>query len=168
MKKLIPILLVCSLSCVAAVYADDETALNQAMGSLNARAASADKNLVFNAISQQTGVAQRTLESQMKNSHLNYAELIVANSLAEGGGKNLQGVLALKGRGKGWAALSRELRIDPASLVTRVRNADKTLQTGPVRSAQTGAKPRPPLPGFTDIRVQRGIGTASNPHPLRQ
>jgi lambda repressor-like predicted transcriptional regulator len=159
MKNLLPVLVVCSLFCATAVYADDETALNQAMGALNVRArAAADKKFVFNAISQQTGVPQKTLESQMRTSRLDYAELIAANSLVEGGGKSVDNVLTLKGRGKSWAALSKDLKIDPNSILARVRNADKTLQT---TTAQTG-NAKQPLPGFTDVRVQRGIGTASN------
>ena len=64
----------------------------------------------------------------MNATHLGYGELLVANSLVGGSGKNLNEVLAMK-KGKGWASLSIELRIDPNSIVNRLRNAEKTVRT---------------------------------------
>jgi hypothetical protein len=166
MRPLIPFLIVCFLGCATGVYAGDEAALNSAMRSFDARAGGADKKLVLSVVSQQTGVSAKSLEAQMKTSHLGYAELIAANSLVEGGGKSLANVLALKGRGKGWAAISKDLKIDPSSIITRVHNADMTLQGGQTKTAQTARPGKPPLPGFTDVRVTRGNVLGQT--PLRQ
>jgi hypothetical protein len=83
--------------------------------------------LVLNAVSQQTKVPEKTLQLQMSSTHLNYGELLTANSLAEGSGKNLNAVLAMK-RGKGWADLSKEIKIDPNSIINRLHSAEKTVQ----------------------------------------
>src|SRR5882724_4806887 len=97
MKILIPLLLLCSFCCATGVYAADEAALNRAMRSFNARAKTdADGKLMLNAVSQQTKVSEKTLAAQMRTSRLNYAELLTAESLAEGSGKNLNSVVALQ------------------------------------------------------------------------
>jgi hypothetical protein len=112
---------------------DREETLNQAIESLNSCVRGyPDKKLVLTAVSQQTRVPKKTLLSQMNDTHLSYGELLTANSLVEGSGKNLNEVLAMK-KGKGWAGLSIELGIDPNSIVNRLRTAEKT-----VRAAQAG------------------------------
>jgi hypothetical protein len=129
MKKLISLLVVGSLCCAAGAYADDETALNQAMRALDARAKSAaDKKLVLTAVSQQTQVPEKTLETQLRTSHLSYGQLLAADSLASATGTSLENILARRAKSTGWAALSKELKIAPASIVNRVRNAQKTVQ----------------------------------------
>ncbi len=65
----------------------------------------------------------------MSATHLGYGELLTANSIAEGSGKNLNAVLAMKGT-KSWASVSKQLRVDPNSIVDRLRNAERTVQSG--------------------------------------
>jgi hypothetical protein len=126
---LICLLITCSLYGVAAASASNEGNIEQAIKSLNSRVTVyTDKKLVLTAVSQQTRVPEKTLRSQMSATHLGYGELLTANSIAEGSGKNLNDVLAMK-KDKGWASLSIELRIDPNSIVNRLRNAEKTVRT---------------------------------------
>jgi lambda repressor-like predicted transcriptional regulator len=139
MRKLMSLLVAGSLCCVAGAYADDETALNQAMRALDARAKSAaDKKLVLTAVSQQTQVPEKTLETQLRTSHLSYGELLTANSLAGVSRTSLENILARKAKSMGWAALSRELKIAPASIVNRIHNAEKTVQAAQERMAKSG------------------------------
>jgi hypothetical protein len=130
MKKLISLFVIyCLCGCMVA-FASNEESLNQAIISLNACARSdADRKLALTAVSQQTRLPERTLQSQMSATHLGYGELLTANSIAEGSGKNLNAVLAMKGA-KSWTSLSKQLRVDPASIVDRLRNAERTVQSG--------------------------------------
>jgi hypothetical protein len=139
MKKLIFLLMAGSLCCAAGAYAEDETALNQAMRALDARAKSAaDKKLVLTAVSQQTQVPEKTLETQLRSSHLSYGELLTANSLAGASRTSLENILARRAKSTGWAALSKELKIAPTSIVNRVRNAEKTVQAAQQRMTKNG------------------------------
>ena len=114
-------------------FASNEESLNQAIISLNARAGSnADKKRVLNAVSQQTRLPEKTLQSQMSATHLSYGELLTANSIAEGSGRNLNAVLAMKGA-KSWTSLSKQLGVDPASIVDRLHNAERTVLSGRAR-----------------------------------
>jgi hypothetical protein len=160
MKILIPFLLACFLAGTAAVYGDDEAALNKAVRSFNARAKTeSDGKLMLNAIAQQTKMSEKTLQTQMRTARLNYGELLVAESLAEGSGKNLNSIVALRASGKGWAAISKDLKIDSTSIVARLNNAEKTVQTSQNQVRQAHNTNRPPLPGSTDIRrVSPGRG----------
>ena len=122
MKKLIFLFVAFSLCGSMVAVASDEASLNQAINSLNARAKTdADKKLVLKAVSQQTRLPEKTLRSQMGATHLNYGELLAANSIAEGSGKNLNAVLTMKG-GKSWASVSKQLRVDPYGIVDRLHN----------------------------------------------
>jgi hypothetical protein len=130
MKKLISLFVIYSLCGNMVAFASKEESLNQAIISLNARARSdADKKLVLKALSQQTRLSEKTLQSQMSATHLGYGELLTANSIAEGSGKNLNAVLALKGA-KSWASVSNQLRVDPDSIVDRLHNAERKVQSG--------------------------------------
>ena len=112
------------------VFASDEANLNQAINSLNAQARTdADKKVVLKAVAQQTRLPEKTLRSQMSATHLGYGELLAANSIAEGSGKNLDAVLAMKG-GKSWASLSKQFRVDPSTIVNRLHIAENTIQIG--------------------------------------
>ena len=104
----VDLLIIWSLYGVAPSSASDEANIDQAIKSLNSRVTvHPDKKLVLTAVSQQTRVPEKTLRSQMNATHLGYGELLIANSLVEGSGKNLNEVLAMK-KGKGWASLSIE------------------------------------------------------------
>jgi len=130
MKKLICLFVTYSLCGSMIAFASDEASLNQAINSLNARAKTdADKKLVLKAVSQQTGLPEKTLRSQMSATHLSYGELLAANSIVEGSGKNLNAVLTMK-EGKSWASLSKQLRVDPSSIVNRLHIAENTIQAG--------------------------------------
>ena len=143
MKRLIFLLVTYSFCGTLVAFASDEASLNQAIISLNARAKSdADKKLVLKAISQQTQLPERTLQSQMGATHLTYGELLAANSIVEGSGKNLDTVLAMKGT-KSWASVSKELRVDPDSVVNRLHNAEKTVQAGRAGTPRSEHSRRP-------------------------
>jgi hypothetical protein len=130
MKRFISLLVSCSLCGMMAVFAGDKASLNQAIESLNARAKTgADKKRVLTAVSQQTGLPEKTLQSQMTATHLGYGELLTANSIAQGSSKNLNAILAMKGA-KSWASVSKQLGVDPASIVDRLRNAERTALSG--------------------------------------
>ena len=132
MKTFISLLVICLLCGITAAPASDEASLNQAISSLNGRAKTdADKKLVLMAVSQQTKVPEKTLRAQMSATHLGYGELLTANSVVQGSGKNLNDVLAMK-KGKDWASLSKEFRVDPNSIVNRLRTAEKTVQASRV------------------------------------
>lgn len=130
MKKLICLFVTYCLCGNMVAFASNEESLNQAIISLNARAGSnADKKRLLTAVSQQTGLPEKTLQSQMSATHLGYGELLTANSIAEGSGKNLNAVLAMKGA-KSWASVSKQLRVDPASIVDRLHNAERAVLSG--------------------------------------
>ena len=138
MKTFISLLVICLLCGITAAPASDEASLNQAISSLNGRAKTdADKKLVLMAVSQQTKVPEKTLRAQMSATHLGYGELLTANSLVQGSGKNLNDVLAMK-KGKDWASLSKEFRVDPNSIVNRLRTAEKTVQASRVAPRAQG------------------------------
>ena len=143
MKIVIPFLVVYSLCAATAIPAENEAILNQAIKDLNARAKTdADKKLVLAAVSQQTQVPEKTLQSQMATTHLNYGELLVADSLAEGSGKTLTNIMALK-QGKGWAALSTEVKINPNSVLDRLRTTGKAVQMSQAKSKQADNVKKP-------------------------
>jgi hypothetical protein len=130
MRKLVSLFVTGLLCGVTAASASNETSLNQAIQALNARAKTdADKKLVLKAVSQQTSLPEKALQSQMSATHLGYGELLTANSIAEGSGKNLNAVVAMKGA-KSWASVSKRLRVDPDSIVNRLHNAERTVQSG--------------------------------------
>jgi len=152
MKIVIPLLVVCSLCAVTAIHAENEAVLNQAIKDLNARAKTdADKKLVFAAVSQQTQVPEKTLQAQMATTHLNYGELLVADSLAEGSGKTLTTIMALK-HGKGWAALSMEVKINPSSVLDRLRTTGKVVQISQVKAKQAGNDNKQDPSGLTPVQ----------------
>jgi hypothetical protein len=158
MKIVILFLVVCSLCTATAIQAENEATLNQAIIALNAHAKTdADKKLVLAAISQQTQVPEKTLQSQMATTHLNYGELLVADSLAEGSGKTLTSIIALK-QGKGWADVSKEVKIDPGSVVGRLRTTEKVVQMSQAKSKQAGdmKKPNTPAPAAIQPRAPMG------------
>jgi hypothetical protein len=136
MKNLILLFVICALCPATAAYADDEATLNQAIKALNARAKTdADKKLVLNAVSQQTKVSEKTLSSHMGATHLNYGELLTAESLAQGSRKDLNAIVAMK-QGKGWSTVAKEVRIDPNSIVGRLRAAEKMVQAAAQAKSQ--------------------------------
>jgi hypothetical protein len=135
--KILILFLVVSFCCATAVSAEDEATLNQGIATLNAQAkTAADKKIVLGAVAQQTNVPEKTLESQMAATHLTYGELVVANSLAQGSGKAVTNILALK-KGKGWAEVSREVKINPASVIDRLRTTQKVVQISQTKLKQT-------------------------------
>ena len=143
MKKLISLFVACSLCGIMAAFAGDKANLNQAIESLNARAKTdADNKLVLKAVSQQTRLPEKTLQSQMSATHLGYGQLLTANSIVEGSGKNLNAVLGMK-KGKDWASLSKELRVDPNSIVNRLRYAEKTVQAGQTSAREADVRNQP-------------------------
>lgn len=136
MKNLIPIFLICAFCTSTVLSADNEASLNQAIKALNARAKTdADKKLVLNAVSQQTKVPEKTLSAHMGSTHLNYGELLAAESLAAGSSKTVNAIVAMK-QGKSWSSLSTEVKIDPNSIVSRLRAAEKMVQGAAQAKAQ--------------------------------
>jgi hypothetical protein len=166
MKTLIPFLLVSCFCCATGVNAADEAAINRAMRSFNGRAKTeADAKLMLNAVSQQTKVSEKTLAAEMKSSRLNYGELLAAQSLAEGSGKSVKSIVASQRGGRGWAAISSDLKIDSNSIVERLNSAEKMVEAGQPKAASAKDTNRPPLPGYTDIRRSFGAGIGKKSEP---
>ena len=114
--------------------------MNQAIKDLNARAKTdADKKLVLAAVSQQTQVPEKTLQSQM--------------ATAEGSGKTLTNIIALK-QGKGWAALSQEVKINPSSVLDRLRTTEKVVQMSQVKAKQAEDVKKPNNPDSVRLQSQ--------------
>lgn len=156
MKRLIPLIVVCALSGLA-YAADDESRLNQAIKALNAHAKTdAGKKLVLNAVSQQTKVSEKNLQAQMNSTHLDYGDLLAANSIAEGSGRTLTSVVSMRTGGRSWAQISKELSVDPASLVERVHAAEQTVQAGQGKKTTAQGKRPSLVPGYTDARRVTG------------
>jgi hypothetical protein len=154
MKIVIPSLVVCLLCTATVIHAENEAVLNQAIKDLNARAKTdADKKLVLAAVSQQTQVPEKMLQSQMATTRLNYGELLVADSLAEGSGKTLTNIIALK-QGKGWAALSQEVKINPSSVLDRLRTTEKVVQMSQVKAKQAENVKKPNNPDSVRLQSQ--------------
>ena len=152
--KILILFLVVSFCSATAVFAEDDATLNQAIATLNAQAKTAvDKKIVLGAVAQQTNVPEKTLESQMVATHLTYGELVVANSLAQGSGHAMMNILALK-KGKGWAEVSREVKISPASVLDRVRTTQRVVQMSQTKLKQTQKTKNPNAPdSITPVRA---------------
>jgi len=152
--KILILFLVVSFCSTTAVFAEDDATLNQAIATLNAQARTAmDKKIVLGAVAQQTNVPEKTLESQMAATHLTYGELVVANSLAEGSGQAVTNVVARK-KGKGWAELSREVRVNPASVIDRLRTTQRVVQMWQTKLKQTQKTKNPNAPdSITPVRA---------------
>jgi hypothetical protein len=162
MRKLVSLFVTGLLCGVTAASASNETSLNQAIQALNARAKTdADRKLVLKAVSQQTRLPEKTLRSQMSATHLSYGELLAANTIAEGSGKNLNAVLTSKG-GKSWASVSTQFRVDPSSIVDRLQIAEKTVQAGRVGSRAQNARGTQVRRRGSDYGPQAG-GPAGDP-----
>jgi hypothetical protein len=162
MRRLVSLFVTGLLCGVTAASASNETSLNQAIQALNARAKTdADRKLVLKAVSQQTRLPEKTLRSQMSATHLSYGELLAANTIAEGSGKNLNAVLTSKG-GKSWASVSTQLRVDPSSIVDRLQIAEKTVQAGRVGSRAQNARGTQGRRRGSDYGPQAG-GPAGDP-----
>jgi hypothetical protein len=151
--KILFSLVICLLAVAPASFAQDGS-FNQGIASLNALAKTpADQKLVLGAVSQQTRIPEATLQSQMNQTKLGYGELLVANSIAQASKQKLDGVIARK-QGKDWSAVANELKIDSSSIVARLRNAGKMVQTAqktavgkPKASASPTATPKRFIPG---------------------
>ena len=142
MKPLTIFLAICAL-CAANITLASNDALAQAIGSFNARAQTdAGKKLALNAVSQQTNVPEKTLQAHMAATHLNYGALLTAESLAAASGKTVNAIVAMK-QGKGWADVSKEVKIDPGSIVSRLQSAEKLVQGGMANKNRAGNTKKP-------------------------
>jgi hypothetical protein len=131
--------LVIYLLAVAPASFGQDGSFNQGIASLNALAKTpADQKLVLSAVAQQTRIPEATLQSQMNQTKLSYGELLVANTIAQASKQKLDGVIARK-QGKDWSAVASELKIDSSSIVARLRNAKKMVQTA---QKSTAVKPK--------------------------
>lgn len=131
------------LSSITPIHAAPESALDQVIRTFNAQAQTdAGKKLALNAVSQETNVPEKTLQAHMTATHLSYGELLVAESLAQGSGKSITAVVAMK-QNKGWADLSRQEKIDPNSIINRLQGATKLVQAGETNKKQAGNAKKP-------------------------
>ena len=143
-------LLVAFTLCRANAIASEET-LNQAMKALDAQVKPGDdKKLALFAVSRQTSVPEATLQTHMNATHLGYGELLAAESLAKATGKNVDAVLSMK-HDKSWAALSKEMKIDPNSIAGRLQNAQKTVQAGQQQRLQAAKTAKPAEQGIRPV-----------------
>lgn len=90
--------------------------------------------MVPTAVSAQTKVPVRTLVEQQSQTGLSYGELLIANSLAEGSGKSLDAIVAMRKSSSSWEALSKKLKINSKSIVARANAATNAIQYAEARS----------------------------------
>ncbi len=110
--------------------ARENRALGAAIAKLDAKAKTAVDGwaLMTTAVSWQTKVPIEVLKGQRATSGLTYGELLVANSLATGSGKNIDQVLAFRAKSQNWSQLARKLHIGVGSLIARLKGADESIQ----------------------------------------
>ncbi|HEX4667093.1 MAG TPA: hypothetical protein VH207_10865 [Chthoniobacterales bacterium] len=118
--------------------------------------------LVPTAVAWQTKVRIRTLIEQQAQTHLSYGELLVANSVAEGSGKSLADILALREKVKSWGALSRQLHINPESIQARAKAASNAILYADARNDRR--REQNMKDAGNDIRHMQNAGAA--PHPF--
>jgi len=84
--------------------------------------------LVGPAVKLQTGVPIETLQRQHEVTRLTYGELLVANSLANGGGKKFNDIIALKNKGQSWTQISKQLGVNIESVTARLKTASESIR----------------------------------------
>ena len=74
-------------------------------------------------LSRQLGLAVETLRSQREQFKLGWAELLIANRLAQKTGMSFEDVVREVRDGKGWGLIAREHQVNPAVLVSELTAA---------------------------------------------
>jgi DNA-binding IclR family transcriptional regulator len=149
-----------SLLCLVAITSlsfGQGGSIGQAIASLDALAKTpADQKLVLSAVAQQTRIPEATLQAQINQTKLGYGDLLVANTIAQTTKQKLDAVIAQK-QGKDWSAVASEHKLDSSSILARLKNASKMVQTAlktaavkPKASATPTAKPKRFRPGHFD------------------
>jgi hypothetical protein len=109
--------------------ADDESALNQGILTLNGKGSTSyGRPVVLAAISVQTKVPINTLRAQRASTRLSYSELLVADSLASGNGKSLDDILALRAKGQSWGQIANQYHINIGSIIARLDAASDSMR----------------------------------------
>jgi hypothetical protein len=97
------------------------------------------RELVIAVVSQQTQLPPKTLRAQQASTRLGYGDLLAANLLAIGSGKNLQEIVALKTGTKTWDQLAVQLRVNLAAVTAKAVSADQRVKS----SARMSTGPQP-------------------------
>ena len=128
MKTLGSFFIIGSLLCAGVASAEDEADLNRAMANFNGMSKLAyAKTSTYGAVAAQTGVPVTKLIADRRATNLNYAELLVAESIAGATGKSVPAVVAEQAQGQSWAQVARQNRINPASLTARLQTAGEVM-----------------------------------------
>lgn len=126
MKTLKSFFVVGSLLCAGVAFADD--GLDRAIANFNGISKLAyAKTTTYGAVAGQTGVPIPKLITDRGANNLDYAELLVAESLAVATGKPVQAIVAQQASGQSWSDVARKNRINPASLTARLQAAGEVM-----------------------------------------
>ena len=93
-------------SPAAVAGTDDSAAINKLIADVNA-AAKANKARILRIIIINTDVAGSTLEQEKSRTGLSWGEVYVAHSLAMASHKSFNQIVALKAKGRSWAAIAQ-------------------------------------------------------------
>ena len=114
----------------AAISAGEKSSFKTALNDLNAQSATVVEgySLIGPAVSWQTGVPVETVKKQRAATGLSFGDLLVANSLASGSGKNFNEIMRIKAKTQGWSELAKQLNINIDSVTARLRTAGESLK----------------------------------------
>ncbi|MEP6708504.1 MAG: hypothetical protein ABJB32_00045 [Verrucomicrobiota bacterium] len=132
MKTSTCLIALCSLALSPAVLqAHEQDDLDQAAVTLNSHAATNHGTRhVLTAISEETGVPIRTLESQRAATRYGYGELLIANALAGASNRSFDQIVALRSSGEGWGRIAKDLGLKLGPIVSKAHRADEATLHG--------------------------------------
>jgi hypothetical protein len=125
-------------SSAATVSAAEKPTFRTALSELNAHSATVVEglSLIGPSVSGQTGVPLDTLKKQRAATGLSFGELLVANSLASGSGKNFNEIVRMKAKAQTWSHLAQQLNINIDSISARLRTASESVKYAESRRDQ--------------------------------
>ncbi len=91
-------------------------------------------SLVSSAVAWQTKVPVAKIKRQQKTTGLPFSDLLVANSLAEGSGKNFAEILAMHSKAGVWTPLIKQLRVSMDSIIARTKTAESSVRFAEARN----------------------------------
>ncbi len=90
-------------------------------------------NLASAAVAAQTRIPDATIKTQHAKTGLSFSDLLVANSLAEGSGKNFSEIVAMERQTGAWTPVIKRLRVSMNSIVARTRAAETSMKYAEAR-----------------------------------
>jgi hypothetical protein len=116
--------------------AGENADLAKAMASLDAQTGTVVQGygLVSAAVAWQTKVPVAKLKQQQKATGLAFSDLLVANSLAEGAGKDFSAIVAMQRQAGAWTPLIRNMKVSMDSIISRTKAADNSVRYAEARN----------------------------------